>query len=82
MDVLRGGGRCTLLRDTKRVSSPMGEFLLHLYRYGHASGRHHGAERRRGAAGRALEVFERSAFIGQNALAVTRMRSWSGASRR
>ena len=70
MDVSAAEGAYTLLRDTKRVSSPMGEFSC---TYTGTATPVAGITAQN--AGEALlgvprEVFERSAFIGQNALAV------------
>ena len=70
MDVSAEEGAYTLLRDTKRVSSPMGEFSC---TYTGTATPVAGITAQN--AGEALlgvprEVFERSAFIGQNALAV------------
>lgn len=70
MDVSAEEGAYTLLRDTKRVSSPMGEFSC---TYTGTATPVVGITAQN--AGEALlgvprEVFERSAFIGQNALAV------------
>ena len=70
MDVSAAEGAYTLLRDTKRVSSPMGEFSC---TYTGTATPVAGITAQ--YAGEALlgvprEVFERSAFIGQNALAV------------
>ena len=70
MDVSAAEGAYTLLRDTKRVSSPMGEFSC---TYTGTATPVDGITAQN--AGEALlgvprEVFERSAFIGQNALAV------------
>ena len=70
MDVSAEEGAYTLLRDTKRVSSPMGEFSC---TYTGTATPVDGITAQN--AGEALlgvprEVFERSAFIGQNALAV------------
>mgnify|MGYP002555054484 FL=1 len=70
MDVSAAEGAYTLLRDTKRASSPMGEFSC---TYTGTATPVAGITAQ--YAGEALlgvprEVFERSAFIGQNALAV------------
>ena len=70
MDVSAAEGAYTLLRDTKRVSSPMGEFSC---TYTGTATPVAGITAQN--AGEVLlgvprEVFERSAFIGQNALAV------------
>ena len=70
MDVSAAEGAYTLLRDTKRASSPMGEFSC---TYTGTATPVAGITAQN--AGEALlgvprEVFERSAFIGQNALAV------------
>ena len=70
MDVSAAEGVYTLLRDTKRASSPMGEFSC---TYTGTATPVAGITAQN--AGEALlgvprEVFERSAFIGQNALAV------------
>ena len=70
MDVSAAEGAYTLLRDTKRASSPMGEFSC---TYTGTATPVDGITAQN--AGEALlgvprEVFERSAFIGQNALAV------------
>ena len=70
MDVSEAEGAYTLLRDTKRASSPMGEFSC---TYTGTATPVAGITVQN--AGEALlgvprEVFERSAFIGQNALAV------------
>ena len=70
MDVSEAEGAYTLLRDTKRASSPMGEFSC---TYTGTATPVAGITAQN--AGEALlgvprEVFERSAFIGQNALAV------------
>ena len=70
MDVSEAEDAYTLLRDTKRVSSPMGEFSC---TYTGTATPVAGITAQN--AGEALlgvprEVFERSAFIGQNALAV------------
>ena len=70
MDVSAAEGAYTLLRDTKRTSSPMGEFSC---TYTGTATPVAGITAQN--AGDALlgvprEVFERSAFIGQNALAV------------
>ena len=70
MDVSAAEGAYTLLRDTKRTSSPMGEFSC---TYTGTATPVAGITAQN--AGEALlgvprEVFERSAFIGQNALAV------------
>ena len=70
MDVSAAEGAYTLLRDTKRASSPMGEFSC---TYTGTATPVAGITVQN--AGEALlgvprEVFERSAFIGQNALAV------------
>ena len=70
MDVSAAEGAYTLLRDTKRASSPMGEFSC---TYTGTATPVDGITTQN--AGEALlgvprEVFERSAFIGQNALAV------------
>ena len=70
MDVSAAEGAYTLLRDTKRASSPMGEFSC---TYTGTATPVAGITAQN--AGDALlgvprEVFERSAFIGQNALAV------------
>ena len=70
MDVSTAEGAYTLLRDTKRASSPMGEFSC---TYTGTATPVAGITAQN--AGDALlgvprEVFERSAFIGQNALAV------------
>ena len=70
MDVSAAEGAYTLLRDTKRASSPMGEFSC---TYTGTATPVAGITAQN--AGETLlgvprEVFERSAFIGQNALAV------------
>ena len=70
MDVSEAEDTYTLLRDTKRASSPMGEFSC---TYTGTATPVAGITAQ--SAGEALlgvprEVFERSAFIGQNALAV------------
>ncbi len=70
MDVSAAEGAYTLLRDTKRAASPMGEFSC---TYTGTATPVAGITAQN--AGEALlgvprEVFERSAFIGQNALAV------------
>lgn len=70
MDVSAAEGAYTLLRDTKRASSPLGEFSC---TYTGTATPVAGITAQN--AGEALlgvprEVFERSAFIGQNALAV------------
>ena len=52
MDLTTHGDACTLLRETRRAASPLGEFS-HLHRYRHARSGHYRPERRRGAAGRA-----------------------------
>ncbi len=70
MDVSEAEGAYTLLRDTKRAASPMGEFSC---TYTGTATPVAGITAQ--SAGEALlgvprEVFERSAFIGQNALAV------------
>ena len=70
MDVSAAEGAYTLLRDTKRASSPLGEFSC---TYTGTATPVDGITAQN--AGEALlgvprEVFERSAFIGQNALAV------------
>ena len=70
MDVSEAEGAYTLLRNTKRASSPMGEFSC---TYTGTATPVPGITAQN--AGEALlgvprEVFERSAFIGQNALAV------------
>lgn len=70
MDVSAAEGAYTLLRNTKRASSPMGEFSC---TYTGTATPVAGITAQN--AGEALlgvprEVFERSAFIGQNALAV------------
>ena len=70
MDVSAAEGAYTLLRDTKRASSPMGEFSCTFT--GTATPVDGITAQNAGEAllGVPREVFERSAFIGQNALAV------------
>ena len=70
MDVSAAEGAYTLLRDTKRASSPMGEFSCTFT--GTATPVAGITAQNAGEAllGVPREVFERSAFIGQNALAV------------
>ncbi len=70
MDVSAAEGAYTLLRDTKRASSPMGEFSCTFT--GTATPVDGITAQNAGDAllGVPREVFERSAFIGQNALAV------------
>ena len=70
MDVSAAEGAYTLLRDTKRASSPMGEFSCTYI--GTATPVAGITAQNAGEAllGVPREVFERSAFIGQNALAV------------
>ena len=70
MDVSAAEGAYTLLRDTKRASSPLGEFSCTFT--GTATPVDGITAQNAGEAllGVPREVFERSAFIGQNALAV------------
>ena len=70
MDVSAAEGAYTLLRDTKRASSPLGEFSCTFT--GTATPVAGITAQNAGEAllGVPREVFERSAFIGQNALAV------------
>ena len=70
MDVSAAEGAYTLLRDTKRASSPLGEFSCTFT--GTATPVAGITAQNAGDAllGVPREVFERSAFIGQNALAV------------
>ena len=70
MDVLADGRACTLRRDTRRAASPMGDFSC---TYTGTATPVEGITAQN--AGEQLlgvprDVFERSAFIGQNALAV------------
>ena len=70
MDLSADGCGCTLLRETRRAASPMGEFSCTYAGTGTPVPGITGQNAGDVLLGVPREVFERSAFIGQNALAV------------
>ena len=70
MDLTTHGDACTLLRETRRAASPLGEFSCTYTGTGTPVPGITGQNAGEVLLGVPREVFERSAFIGQNALAV------------
>ena len=70
MDVSANGEGCTLLRETRRAASPMGEFTCTYTGTATPVPNITGQNAGETLLGVPREVFERSAFIGQNALTV------------
>ena len=70
MDVSANGEGCTLLRETRRAASPMGEFTCTYTGTATPVPNVTGQNAGETLLGVPREVFERSAFIGQNALTV------------
>ena len=70
MDLTTHGDACTLLRETRRATSPLGEFSCTYTGTGTPVPGITGQNAGEVLLGVPREVFERSAFIGQNALAV------------